>query len=527
MTQATTPPDSPLGVEFPKGKSANTALAGDAPDTHANFGSTVKTALFWRSGSQIVSQIITWSATFAVIRLLDPSDYGIFALTQTLILLLSFLNGYGFASSLIQRESVTPLAIRQAFGMLILLNGSLAIIQTIAAPFVASYYGQPLVADMLRIQALIFLAMPFMIVPEVLISRSMDFRKLAIVNLTTAVITASVSIGCALSDYGVWTLVIAPIVGFWTRAILLLCFTRLFVWPSFDFRGAGAMAQFGVAMLASHCFWVIQTQSDIFIAGRFFEPHHVGLYSEALLLTQLVMTRFIPPLNEVAFPAYARLQSDAAALRWSFLKSIRLIMLVACPIYLGMSVTALPLVTTLFGAKWAESAQFITLIAIAMPFVTLQTLFAPATSGLGKPGISVRTAASGAALFLTAFYIGAQYGPIGLAWAWIIAGPILLGITISLSRPVLGVGFRDVTRAMLPGLGCALVMAIAVKGIASILPSMPQVPAFPGLIELGVLASCGAAIYAGLLWWLERDIVQELLRLVWKRKPPAEPAPAE
>ena len=37
------------------------------------FGDRVRSAVIWRSGSQILAQVITWAATLAVIRLLDPA----------------------------------------------------------------------------------------------------------------------------------------------------------------------------------------------------------------------------------------------------------------------------------------------------------------------------------------------------------------------------------------------------------------------------------------------------------------------
>ena len=54
----------------------------DAAD--AGFGARVKKAIFWRSGSQIISQMLSWVVTLAVIRLLDPKDYGLFAMTQVM-----------------------------------------------------------------------------------------------------------------------------------------------------------------------------------------------------------------------------------------------------------------------------------------------------------------------------------------------------------------------------------------------------------------------------------------------------------
>src|SRR3546814_19582021 len=68
------------------------------------FGSRVRSAVIWRSGSQILAQIITWASTLLVIRLLDPSDYGLFAMTQVVLSFLAFLNGWGFARALVQRS---------------------------------------------------------------------------------------------------------------------------------------------------------------------------------------------------------------------------------------------------------------------------------------------------------------------------------------------------------------------------------------------------------------------------------------
>ena len=197
-----------------------------------------------------------------------------------------------------------------------------------------------MVADLLRVQALIFLATPFIALPEVLLIRELDFRRPAIVNLAATAISAAVALGCALAGLGVWTLVYAPIAFFWSRAIGLTLAARFFVLPSFRFAGAGRMFSYGLVMLGSHLFWTIVTQADVFIASRSLDPHELGLYAEALFLTTIVARKFVPPLNEVAFPAYARLQDDLPVLSAAFLKAVRLIMLVTCPLYFGLAVVA-------------------------------------------------------------------------------------------------------------------------------------------------------------------------------------------
>ncbi|MCU0729544.1 MAG: lipopolysaccharide biosynthesis protein [Sphingopyxis sp.] len=484
--------------------------------TDQAFGSKVKQAVFWRSGSQIVGQIITWSSTLIVIRLLDPTDYGLFAMSQVVIAFLTFLNGYGFASALVQSESVSDYRIRQAFGLLLVMNGGLAALQWLLAPIAADYYNQPIIADMLRIQTLLFLSTPFIALPEVLMGRKLDFKRQAIVNLTAALTGSITALTLAWNGFGLWTLVYAPILMFWVRAIGLSITARLLVWPSFDFRGCGSIIFFGSTILVTQLLWLIQTQSDIFFAGRQFVPHDVGLYSEALFLTAIITARFVPPLNDVAFPAYARLQSDPAAMRWSFLKAMRMIMLLVAPAYAGIAATANPLVATLFGAKWLEIAPLVTTIAIAMPAVTMQILFAPAMNALGRPDIPMRAAGIGAILFGLAFFIGSRFGVQHLAMAWLFAAPMLLYATIRLAGPLLTISVMDIARAVRAPVGAAIIMGAVVAGsdyglISGMLQPWP-------IMHLAVLVALGVAVYAAMLALIDRDAIAEALRLVRRRQ---------
>lgn len=497
--------------------------SGSAADT--GFGSRVKSAVFWRSGSQILAQIITWCSTIAVIRLLDPSDYGLFAMSQTLLAFLAFLNGYGFASSLIQSEKVSRLQIRQAFGLLILLNAGLAAAQLLLAPLAAAYYQEPIVANMLYVQALIYLAAPFIVVPEVLMSRQLEFRRQAIVNLIAAIAGAATALTLALSGWGVWTLVFAPIALFWTRALGLVLAGRFFYWPSFDFRGTGQMISFGFAMLAGHFFWVIQSQSSIFIAGRFLETGALGLYATALFLAQIFATKFIPPLNAVAFPAYAQLQNNPSRLSWSFLKAARLIMLISCPLYIGLAMTAEEIVRTLFVEKWLGMIPMLQIIALAMPFMTLQILFGPALNAVGKPGISMRNAMFGAVMMSVTFAVAVNFGSIGMAYGWLIAFPMLTIFTFIQARRWIHIDTAGLLRAIWPGVSASIAMGAIVYLIGAYILPAPGPHWTGNAVRLAIMVSAGGLAYLAMLRVLVPAALDELIRLVIKRKAPEPDAP--
>jgi O-antigen/teichoic acid export membrane protein len=489
-------------------------------ETPQDFGSRVKSAVIWRSGTQIVSQMLSWGTTLAVIHILNPADYGLFAMTTVVLAFLTFLSGYGFVSALIQTETVDQNRVRQAFGLLILLNGSLALFQLlVAAPLAATYYREPMVAELLRWQSLIYLSTPFIALPEALMTRELEFRKLAIVNLSTAIFGAVVSLTMALLDYGVWTLVVTPIGMFWLRAILLVVLTRFRIIPNFDLRGSGDIWAFGLTLLAGHGFWIIQSQSDIFIAGRHFDKHQLGLYSTALYVTQLFASKFVPPLNEVAFPAYSRLQNDRPAMLAGFLKAVRLIMLIACPVYVGMALAASPFVEFVMGAKWTEATPILQILALAMPALTLHILFGPAFNAIGKPYLTLRGAIFGALLMPMTYIFAVQFGILALAASWFVAMPLLLMFTIMQARTHMGLSPRKLLAAVMPGLATALAMGLVVWSIDYVATHYVWAT-IPALARLAMLAVVGAATYVALLRFGARQTFDEVVGLVVLRKPP-------
>lgn len=484
------------------------ALLPDAPLAADALTKRVRSAVFWRSGSQLAAQLVMWSATFLVIRQLQPSDYGLFAMSQIVLSLMALANGYSFTGALVQSATIDRERVAQVFGALILMNLALAAVQFALAPLAAIYFHQPLVADMLRLQVLLHLFTPFIMMPQALLSREIDFRTQARVNFAAAGLAAIVGPVCAYAGLGVWTLVIAPIVLFGARAIGLAILGRWLIWPSFRFKGAGAIFGFGGAILVSELLWFVQTQADVFIAGRRLDAHTLGVYTTGLFLSQILVNKFVPALNDVAFPTYARMQSDPAAVARAFVKSARIILVAALPFCLGLAVTAEPLVLTVLGPKWVEAVPVVRILAFSMPFVTLQILYHPATNALGRPGIGAWVSGAGAVIMPIAFLIGVKYGAIGMAWAWLLGFPIHCLVASWLSLPVIGVRAGTLVRAIWPAIAAGASMAVGVVAVDSLLPATSP------LLRLLILTATGIILYGTALALLAPGIFREILSLV-------------
>ena len=457
----------------------------------------VKAGVIWRSGSQMLGQLIAWTSTFLVIRLLDPADYGLVAMTGVVLTFLTLFNGWGFASSLVRDDKTDRHKIGQAFGMLILMNarprrGAVARRALCRRLFPPADGRRPA-------------ARPGAVLPRQPVHRARPRAARPAPRFQAPVADRPRRGGDQRRDRALLRLCrprrLDPGRGarralVLARAIGYVLAARLWqIRPRFRFEGAGTMLRYGTAMVAVQACWFAQSQADMFIAGRVLDPHRLGLYTTALFLTQILAAKFVPPLNEVAFAAYSRIQARPDMIQSAFLKSVRLIMLVALPFYFGLAVTAEPLVLTCLGAKWAEAAPLVPILAMAMPLMTLQILFAPASNALGRPGMAVRTGLVGAVLLPLAFLAGIQWGIEGLAWAWLGGMSVLLAATVEMSLPVIGISRRALFLAVAPGLAASRGDGRARRGGSMrLLPAIGTGARLAMLVAVGDGRLCGAAV---------------------------------
>ena len=459
-------------------------------------------SIAWRSGSQIVAQLATWATTFLVLRLLSPADYGRYAMTASVTTLLAMLSGASFANGLVRQPHVAHADLRRMLGLLIVLNGGIAAAQWLIAPLVAAYYRQPLLVDLLRVQCLLYAANPPLALASAMLSRRLEFKAQALANFASALVGAGTALAGGLLGWGVWTLVAAPIAMVCIRALGYAMAARLWLAPSFAFRGMAGASGFGAVLVLSQLIWFVQTQADVFIGGRLFSPALLGLYTTALFLAQMLTAKFIPPINEVAFSAYARVQHDRPAVARAFLHSVGLIMLVVLPFYAGMALTAQPLVAVVLGPHWADAVPLVRVLACAMPFVALQIMFAPVTNALGRPWLSVQGALAGAVIMPLGFLIGGRWGLTGMAESWLVGFPLLALFNARISAPTIGIRLSEIAGAIRPAAAATGAMVLAVSAVE------PHVAAWPGAAHLAALVAIGAMTYVPFALFLRPDLLR-------------------
>ena len=469
----------------------------------------VISGLYWTVSARLVTQVLTWLMTLVVIRLLTPADYGLLAMAMVFVNALTLLSEAGLGAALVRAPEVDDRKVRGILAAVIVVNCVLYAIQYAAAPAVALFFEEERLVSIIRILALQVLISIFSVIPAAMLARSLDFKRPSIIGLGSAICGGVTTLFLAIAGYGVWAIIVGNLATQICATTALNVVAPWFRWPDFSMKGARGLIGFGGQVTATRVLWAFYSQADMLVGGKLLGKQLLGFYSVAMDLASLPAQKMMSVFNQVAFPAFARIQDDRRQVVAALLKCVRLVSVVAFPVMWGLSSVAPEAVSVVLGAKWEQVAVPLQLLALIMPLRMLSALLPPVTDSLGRADVALRNLAISAVIMPIAFVIGSSWGLLGLSAAWVIVYPLMVLQNIHASVKVIGLSTKAFLSAVArPSIAAAIVF-VAVAAARLLLPVI-----LPEWARLVFLIGWGAMIYAIASWLMNRQGIVEILDLV-------------
>ncbi len=467
-------------------------------------------SLVWTGGMKYVGQIYSWAITILVIRILNPGDYGLMSMSSVCINFLVMVSELGLGAAIIQKKEIDKDRLSQIFGFILLSHGVLFCGLFFGSPLIAAFFSEPRLTLILQVVSVNFISLALYVIPRSVLMREMDFKKRSLIDLSSTVISVTVTLGMALYGYGVWSLVWASIVNNAVQMIGYNLAAPVFLLPKFRVGGIREFVSFGAYTMGSRILWYFYSRSDIFIGGRIMGNQLLGIYSVALELSQIPLDKFMPIVNQVAFPAYSRIQSDLKLVASHFLKATRIAGLILFPAFWGLAAIAPEILGWLLGNKWAEVILPLQMMCLIMPFFALGTLISPMLYGIGRVDIAFGYVAIASLIMPLSFLIGCKYaGVIGLCLGWVAGYTIVFFITLRLSLPLLDLSVFSFLSQISVALSASCGMAALLFGIKYLLR-----PFLPLPLLSCILIGSGIISYSALVFRIKKEAFHEAWSLI-------------
>jgi len=467
----------------------------------------------WTYLSYILSKGANLATTIILARLLTTAEFGVVGFALTAMSFLDAVRDLGLELALIQRRDDIEDAAHTAFWMNILSNGAVWLLACAASPFVAQFFNEPLIVIILPILSFSFVISSFGGTHDALIKRELKFGLRFVPSLGESLLKSVVAIELALMGLGVWALVLGQLAGRLTFAILAW---RVLPWrPKLRFKPRIARQLFSYGYKASidSLLSALQANIDYVFIGRFLGDAALGVYTVAYRMPEILIINFSIVIAQVLFPAYAMLQDDRAQLRQGVLSALRYVSIVTVPMGVGMALIAPLFTQVFFGAQWSEAGDVMAILALYGMVLAVSWNIGDVYKAIGRPDILWKTTLVEFLLLAPILFVLAQQNARAVALGHLGVAIAVSALRLLIASRILQLDFVSALRQFVPSLAGSALMGVAAWSALRAADSWAQASAIGGLAALSATVAVGGAVYIAALWWLERDLVRQGLRV--------------
>jgi PST family polysaccharide transporter len=461
----------------------------------------------WTGGIKTAAQALSWVSTLVVARLLAPADYGVVGMAMVYVGLVQLVNEFGLSAAVVQRRDLTDDQIAKLGGLSVVFGGALAMISLAAAPLVGRFFESPEVTGVVMLLSVTFLSSAFQVLPRSLMTRELDFKRLAIIDGVEAITVTAVTLTIALLGGRYWSLVVGSVAGRTVSTVLALVLRRhRLAWP-FPLTTIRDAVRFGSHIAASSIAWYVFRNADMTIVGRQIGTLALGAYTVGWNLASMPVDRISALLARATPAIFARVQDDPAALRRYVLSLTEAIAILIVPNAVGLALVADDFVVVVLGERWIPAIAPLRLLALAAVFRSAIPLLNQVLVATGRSRENMR-GTTGIAITLPIFFLlSAYWGPTGVAAVWLFGFPLVSYVFyMRAGLDACELSSISYARAFWPALKPGLVMTAGVLATHYALPNASP------LVRLMVEVVVGAALYIGVLYLTQGRRIFEFIR---------------
>jgi len=468
----------------------------------------------WSIALRLTGQIVSWVGVVVVVRFISPEDYGLNAQLEAPLVLLSLFSTLGLNLALVRAKSIEQDKLRSVFGLLCVVNGLLFLVYFFGGALLATYFNEPRLELLAKALAFLFLMTPFRVIPDALLDRDLKFKLKSIAEFTATICAVITTLVLAILGAGIWALVIGALTRATLEMIMLTILQPWLIAPSLSFAPVRTMLVFGGILTLTDGIIISADQLVVPVAGPVLGTELLGIFTVAFQFALLPLSKIMPVINPIIFPAFSKLQDQYEAAGYYFGKTIGTVSLACFPVMIGLACIAQEFVEIVLGHKWQAVALPLALLCIAMPFRMTICLLRPVLNSMGRPDLSLKSAIASFVILLSLMLIFIQggYSLIVLIVAMMLTELIVTIFTIRMSNAVLDISFTDIGRSLSPAIVSSAVMAVGVLGAKFTFASQAGIAGL--LIEIGL----GALIYVLMLRIFYRKLLEDTIRLVLRKK---------
>lgn len=444
--------------------------------------------------SRLLGRLVDFVTLLILARTLTPADFGLAALALSLVMIVDMVLEVPVTQALVRLPTIDDGHLDTGFTLGLLRGLAVALVLALAAWPYAAINHDPQLASLVLVLACAPIARGLTSPRLVVFIRDLGFGRTFVMELSGKVVAFACALSALWAGAGYWALIVNFVAGpvFSCALSYVLAPYR----PSWSLEKRadfiGFVGWFSLSQIVSALNW----QFDRLLIGLFGTRDMLGRYAVASDLSVIATQSIIGPALQPVMSAFSRIATDRVRLRQAFLKAARFSMLISVPISLGIALTSDLAVAVLLGPQWREAAPLLSLLALSVVPTPYQQTFSALAMSMDRPQLIFRLNTLDLVLRCSLVAAGFWAGSVAGVAAGRVVASLLVGAAyfLTVARTVdIGVAtqLRNLWKVAFAGAAMSLVTLLLRDWLLRWHPSV--------LVELAVVATVGAAVYAAAL----------------------------
>lgn len=451
----------------------------------------VVVGFFWSFLERLGNQGVSFLVSIVLARILMPADFGLVAIVMVFVSLSNVFVQGGFGNALIQKKEVDELDCSSVFWLSLAVSFLFYLMLFVSAPWIAHFYGLPVLSPMLRTLGLLLPVNSYGTVLRAIVSRSMQFRTFFYSSITGVIISALIGIWLAYRDGTVWALVVQQLTNAVVGTFVIAIFVKWYPRRIFRVERVKGLFSYGWKLQLGILIDSLYDNFRSLYVGKLYTPADLAYYTRGKNFPSLVVNNVNSSLMTVLFPALSKRQDDRGAVRNMVRRSIRISSFVIIPLMFGLIAIAKPLVLVLLTEKWIPCVVFLQILCLDLMLMPVQTANLQAIHALGRTDIGLRLNIIKKFVGFVIVLVTATYSVEAMAWGSVVSAIFASVMNTWPNKHLLGYGYLSQMKDILPFFMLAGVMS-AIVYLTGLLPISSL------YISLGLQVAVGIIVYVGL-----------------------------
>ncbi len=345
----------------------------------------------WSGIGLIAVRMISLTSNIVLARLLAPADFGIVGMATLVTGVITNFAEIGVSAAIIYKSDADNHLIDVAHTLNVITGIVAFVVGVGLGPVTAAYFGKPILSLIVMVFSINFAINGFLSMALALLQKSFDFKTRAISSIASEFIYIAVGTIMAVSGFGLWSLVISRLIASVAGAVYVFIHTeRIPRLSKIDRQATQGLVNYGKYFLGAGIISYVFDNIDYLVIAKTLGETLLGVYMLAYNLISYPVQLVAYALGRLAFPLFAKLQSDRAALENAYNGMSALIAFISLPAFAELLAIADPLVRFLYGEKWGLAALPLQILVLQGAVRTLTAGISDMYNAVGRTDQSFR-----------------------------------------------------------------------------------------------------------------------------------------